>query len=129
DERFHRTLKEELLKRSSFTSIESLQVACNQWREEYNQIRPHCALNLEVPSSRYKVSNREFKNLSPVFEYDEACHVRSVSPNGQVNFKGKTYSIGEVFKGRKVGVHETTIDGIYKIYYRHQLIKELNLKV
>lgn len=44
-ERFHRTLKQEVLKRNKFESFEQAQNAFEQWRIIYNNRRPHEALD------------------------------------------------------------------------------------
>jgi len=49
DERFHRTLKLELLSRQGFNSLTACQAAFNRWRDQYNQIRPHQALGKKPP--------------------------------------------------------------------------------
>jgi transposase InsO family protein len=53
DERLHRTLSEELLSRRRFLDLSDTQQALDQWRHVYNFQRPHEALQLEVPASRY----------------------------------------------------------------------------
>lgn len=128
DERFHRTLKEELLRRSSFESRSSLQQACDEWRTVYNHMRPHCALKLDVPATHYRLSNRAFKNEPSAFEYGADYEVRSIQPNGYVNYRGKCYKVGEVYRKLRVGIRPTQIDGRFDIYYRHQKIGELELR-
>ena len=59
EERFHQTLKVELIERSGgFSSRESCQKALADWREIYNWVRPHESLEMEVPGDRYKSSVR-----------------------------------------------------------------------
>jgi transposase InsO family protein len=53
DERFHRTIVEEVLAGKSFTNLCACQSAFDLWRHIYNFERPHDALGLETPSSRY----------------------------------------------------------------------------
>jgi len=55
EERFHRTLREEVLW-DRFAGLPQCQQRFDVWRSEYNWERPHHALNLEVPGSRYKPS-------------------------------------------------------------------------
>src|SRR5262245_34752257 len=58
EERFHRTLKAEVLDGRSFSDLAEAQRAFDAWREVYNCRRPHEALALDVPASRYKPSCR-----------------------------------------------------------------------
>ena len=63
-ERFHRTLKLELLQGRQFTSLGEVQTHFDAWRAIYNQERPHESLEMEVPMSRYRLSERCFKELN-----------------------------------------------------------------
>lgn len=60
DERFHRTLKAELLVQRHFPSLPVMQQALDEWREIYNTQRPHEGIALSVPSSRYSSSSRAY---------------------------------------------------------------------
>ena len=128
DERFHRSLKAEVLSRHDFTNAHDLQSRCDQWRVLYNQIRPHDALGLEVPVSRYQPSQRAYKEVVAPFEYSEVDAVRTVRSNGQISYRGQVYKLSEAFKGRKVAVRPSSEDGMLLVYYRHQRIAQLYLR-
>ncbi|MCU6667159.1 integrase core domain-containing protein, partial [Enterobacteriaceae bacterium H4N4] len=49
-ERFHRSLKAEVLQGKWFTDSGELQRAFDHWRAVYNLERPHEALNMAVPA-------------------------------------------------------------------------------
>ena len=55
-ERFHRTLKAEVLQGRHFADLPACQEAFDRWRTVYNMERPHQALELAVPISRYAPS-------------------------------------------------------------------------
>ena len=59
EERFHRTLKNELLRYVSIRNLSHAQREFDAFRKEYNEKRPHCALNYAVPADRYRNSERE----------------------------------------------------------------------
>ena len=63
-ERFHRSLKSELLAGTSFTDLEHCQRAFDTWRDFYNLERPHHALQLDTPVSRYLPSPLLPRNLA-----------------------------------------------------------------
>ena len=69
EERLHRTLQEELLNRRIFNSILEIQTSFDDWRNTYNFIRPHEALDMNVPASRYKNSDRSFPEYEVVYSY------------------------------------------------------------
>ncbi len=43
-ESFNGKLRDEVLNRGIFTTLEEAKVLIEQWRREYNQVRPHSAL-------------------------------------------------------------------------------------
>jgi putative transposase len=49
-ESFNGKLRDELLDREIFTTLEEARVLIEQWRREYNQIRPHSALGYRPPA-------------------------------------------------------------------------------
>jgi putative transposase len=49
-ESFNGKLRDELLNREIFTTLEEARVLIEQWRREYNQIRPHSALGYRPPA-------------------------------------------------------------------------------
>lgn len=59
-ERFHCSLKVELLQGKWFKDSDELQRAFDHWRTVYNLERPHEALNMAVPASRYQPSAQQY---------------------------------------------------------------------
>jgi len=49
-ESFFAPLRDELLDREIFTTLEEAKILIEQWRKEYNQIRPHSAKNYRPPA-------------------------------------------------------------------------------
>ena len=49
NERFNGILVEEVLSREVWGSLLEAQVVCEQWRETYNQVRPHGSLGMMTP--------------------------------------------------------------------------------
>ena len=48
-ESFNGKLRDELLDREIFTTLEEAKILIEQWRKEYNQVRPHSAKNYRPP--------------------------------------------------------------------------------
>ena len=128
DERFHGTLNRDLLCGRQWQDIPDLQRAFHHFRHEYNFIRPHDALGLEVPAARYKVSLRSFPESLPPIEYDSGVQVRKVQQKGEISFKGKIVLVGRAFRGYPVGLKSTTTDGIFEVLFCHQTIGQINLR-
>ena len=49
-ESFNGKLRDELLNRDVFTTLLEAQVLIEQWRREYNQVRPHSSLGYRPPA-------------------------------------------------------------------------------
>ncbi len=49
-ESFNGKLMDELLNRVIFTTLEGAKVLIEQWRRDYNQVRPHSALGYHLPA-------------------------------------------------------------------------------
>lgn len=126
-ERFHRTLKREVLQDRRLSNLVQTQAAFDPWRSVYNHQRPHHALEMEVPSSRYVISDRSFVEVTGEFEYSEDMEVRRLhQKTGQFRFHGQGYRLSEAFLDQPVGLSATSEDGVWAIYYCRYQIGELN---
>ena len=126
-ERFHRTLNQEVLQGRCLASLQDAQKAFDPWRSVYNHQRPHHALELAVPASRYRISERPFKEMTTEFQYSDRFEVRKLhSKTGQFRFQGKGYRLSEAFIGQPIGLSPTEADGIWNIYYCRFLVGQLN---
>jgi transposase InsO family protein len=125
-ERFHRTLKLEVLQGRQFSSFEEMQVEFDTWREVYNQERPHESLDLGVPSTRYRASDRSFQEVTTPFEYSDRFLVRRTQRYGQFRFRGSTYRVSEAFSEDSIGLAPTEEEGIWDVYYCRYRIGKLN---
>jgi len=127
DERFHRTLDVDLLRWQHFRDLSHVQKHFDEYRNLYNRERPHQALGLEVPASRYRISARCFPEQLPSIEYDVGDIVRKVNVKGHVKYRGKPYTVGKAFYGYPVAVRATTADGIFNVFFCHQKIAQIDL--
>lgn len=128
DERFHRSLKAELLSRQVFESFAQAKQAIEQWRHLYNALRPHQALAMQPPSSRYAPSPRAYTgHLTPLlYPVDDA--VRKVCELGFVSFKGHNYRLGKAFAGERVGIRPAPHqDGLHDVFYATFRVAQINL--
>lgn len=128
DERFHRTLKVELLRDYAWRDLHECQKRFEHWRDQYNCQRPHEALQMQVPATRYRMSVRPFPEHLPAVEYPADSIIRRVQKNGQIFWHHKGYFVGEAFQGLDVALRPTTTDGSYEVYFWHQQVAKLDLK-
>jgi transposase InsO family protein len=127
DERFHRTLQLEIVSRYSFRDLEHVQSRFDTWRDTYNLERPHEALGMQVPASRYRPSPRSFPESLPSVEYDSTHPIRKVQTDGEIWFKGRPYRVGKGFVGYHVALKPSATEGILDVFFCHQKISQLNL--
>lgn len=127
DERFHRTLKLELLDRQGFSSIEECQIAFDAWRDQYNIVRPHHALGGARPIDRFMPSGRPFSPTLRAIEYDQNDVVRTVNRKGYIAYKGGQLYVGEGLRAKPVAVRPTATDGIFDVYFCHHQVRQINL--
>lgn len=128
DERLHRTLKGELLSKRSFSDREEAQTEFDRWRYAYNYYRPHEALGLEVPASRYSPSVVAYPNRLPEIDYSSDFIVRRVGDKGEVSFRGNDYRVGKAFRGYPVGLKPASADGVFYVYFLEQSVGIINLR-
>ena len=129
DERFHKTLKAELLGESIPWRRAESQRRFDQWRMVYNGERPHETLNMEVPASLYQISPRPFTEKLEEIKYAPQDIVRKVQAGGIISLNGTEYKIPKAFRGERVALRpRTQEDGIMDVFYCRQRIANINLK-
>lgn len=127
DERFHRTLKAEVLRYQHGASLAEWQRHFDHWRVVYNTERPHEALSLAVPASRYQPSQRRYPEQLPAIEYGPADIVRKVRHYGHIKYQGREYHVGSAFYGLHLALRPTTTDGLFDVYFCQHKIGALDL--
>ncbi len=126
EERFHRTLNLEVLQGCIFHDQKHVQQRLGPWREVYNYERPHEALQMKVPASRYQISSRGYHEDPKPFEYDVSFTVRKVGREGRIMLGDQIYNIGKAFAGKCVGMRVTCEDGQWAVYYRTFRIRTID---
>jgi hypothetical protein len=128
EERFHRTLKVEAIGSRQFVDHADCQRVFDPWRDVYNLHRPHEALDLCVPASRYTPATRPFNETPPPIQYASGDTVRRVCDAGRIGYRGQSHPIGKAFAGEKVAIRPTTTDGVMHVFYSHQSVAEIDLR-
>jgi transposase InsO family protein len=128
EERFHRTLKAEVFQGQSFHDVDDCQEAFDRWRHRYNHDRPHEALGLEPPVSRYRLSARGFPETLPPIEYGPGDIVRQVSVKGFISFKNRPIRISKAFRRQPVALRPSREDGVFTVHFCSQQIGLIDLR-
>lgn len=127
DERFHRTLVRELLSRHLFCDVAHAQQCFDPWRETYNRERPHDALALAVPASRYQESPRNFQETPLPIEYHRQDITRRVDVNGRISFRNCLIRVGKALQGQTIALRPSHTDGQLDVFFCHQKVTQIDL--
>lgn len=128
DERFHRTLKREVLRHYAFHDLAQCQRHFDRWREIYNLERPHEALGLKVPARRYQASARAFPETLPAIEYESADVVRKVQAKGELFYRGRTFRIPKALHGYAVALRPSSTDGLLEVIFCTTKVAQIDLR-
>jgi transposase InsO family protein len=114
-ERMHLTLKSETARppRSSFSAQ---QRAFDGFRREYNQERPHEALDNDTPASRYEPSPKSFPNKLPELKYPAHFRLHRAQYNGVISVDGVQFYISNCLDEECLGL-EPVGDGCWNVYF------------
>ena len=82
--------------------------------------RPHEALGLKPPASRWHPSPRGYPDPLPSPDYPERFEVRWVSDAGSFCWKRPMF-IGMALAGKRIGLEEID-DGIWSVYFHRVLL-------
>lgn len=127
-ERFHRSLKAEVLAGRSFATLAHTQSAFKHWRGVYNHERPHDALGLQTPASRYRASPIGYPPALPPIEYPAEDTVALVKHNGEVHFKGHQLRVSSALLRLPIAFRaDPGQDGCYDVYFCRQRFMRLDL--
>ena len=125
-ERFHRSFKAAITHRGGVSRWDQWQQAFDDYRTHYNHKRPHEALAMKPPASRYTPSLRPFNLNPPPWEYPEGAIVRRLSIHGCLTWKGRYYFVCEAMAHEWVAIWE--LEGKLLVQFRHLFVREIDLR-
>lgn len=126
-ERLHETLTKDLIRRRRFLDLRDCQRAFDQFRQDYNQIRPHQGIGDLPPASRYRPSERRLDQVLVPVHYQPGTLVRKVNGAGIISLGGTSYIISQSLAGERVRL-EQVAPNLIRVWFLNQLVKELPLK-
>jgi len=114
-ERMHRTLKE-ATSMPPKSNMYAQQIVMDEFRQEYNNDRPHEALGNLRPSSIYKRSSIEYPKEIPEIEYNDGLLIKKVRTNGELRHKGRFYYVSSALSGERIALRQINDDCI-ELYF------------
>lgn len=126
-ERFHRSLKAEVLSGRHFRTLIEAQAAFDKWREIYNHQRPHEALGYQVPISRYRASPWAFPEKLLEFEYGPDDVLAKVY-DSRFRFRKCYFSIAKGLVGQLIAIRpHPDSEELFKIYFCNHLLRTIDI--
>lgn len=114
-ERMHRTLKAEATQPPGSGPKEQQQ-KFDAFRREYNEVRPHEALEMSTPQQCYQDSPRPMPTRLHSMIYPDRFEVRYVSANGGIRWRKQWVNVSSALVGENVGF-EAIDDGQWDVYF------------
>jgi transposase InsO family protein len=122
-ERFHRSLTAALLRRGTPPEPQR-QTWLDVFRQEYNCVRPHEALQMKTPHQVWTKSLRPYREQPTAWSYPSGSEVKEVDSIGQFRLQGRRHYISKALAGREVGLLE--VEQRILVFYRQTLVCELD---
>ena len=125
-ERFHRTMKQELLNHTSIADIEDARRKLSVWQSKYNNIRPHEALGMKRPADLYTPSQKQFIEKTRPYEYGGEYHVIKVNSWGYVRFDKWQVYLSETMMNQYIEFRPSPDGETFIACYRNFKIAEFD---
>ena len=104
----------------------SAQKIFDEYRNIYNNIRPHHSLDLDVPAKHYERSNREYNPDIKEWEYSKEAEIRKVKETGFFSFANQRYFLSEAFANKEIAVCNSPRKDCIDLYFRQFHIGRIN---
>ena len=124
-ERMHLTLKREATRPPALNFLQQ-QARFDEFIHEFNTERPHEALDMKVPLSRYAPSSRPYNGL-PELDYPLRDRHALVTACGRICLHRKKINISTVLAGQKLGIKKVD-EGIWLVSFMHYDLGYIDLE-
>ena len=122
-ERFHGSLQRAQLRRG--VPEQQRQQWLDDYRYEYNQVRPHQALGMQTPASRWYKSLRPYHSHPAPWQYQPGATVVKVGTAGQIWTERRRWEISYALTGQWVEL--VRLEDRVLVYHCRTVVRELDL--
>jgi transposase InsO family protein len=124
-ERLNGSMEAAMCKRPK-PEAQSWQTWLDAHRQEHNHVRPHEALNMDVPAQHWSPSTRLFQRHPPPWNYEHPENVRLVRQNGSIGLGGRCYFVSRALIGERVQL--TFLDDRVVVYFCRTPVRQFELE-
>jgi hypothetical protein len=114
-ERMHRTLKAAVASPPA-SDWEAQRLMLQAWKKDFNEVRPHEALQMNTPGMLHQPSPRLFPDHVGDPDYPERFDIRRVKTSGTISIENKEVTLGSVLGRECVGL-EPVQDGLWHLWF------------
>lgn len=128
NERFHRSLKAEVLAGRTFMTHREAQTEFERWRELYNNRRPHEGIGMSTPVKQYRPSTRVWPSTIPEPQYGPDDEIVKVDWHGHFTFRGRELKVSRSLEKLSLAARPNAEkDGVFDFYFYQHRVMELDL--
>lgn len=125
-ERFHRSLNDRVRHYGRPDSMADWRKLLDYILNEYNYVRPHEMLDMDIPAQHHYPSSKAYNPDPPEWEYPSGAIVKRLNPKGAMDYNRKRYFVCEALAGEKVQIE--MLENKLVVSFRHMYIREINTK-
>ena len=125
-ERFHRTLSRHLRWQGVPQRFGMMCDALADFREIYNELKPHSSLNRRTPAQCYYPSSRRWDPSPPEWVYPPGAAVKKLTPQGTLHWNGHLYFVSQALPDEHVWCRQ--VDHRLLFNYQDFMVREIDLK-
>lgn len=119
-------MKDELLRSYTPKNIEDAKIVLAEWREQYNNERPHEALGMHCPAEVYEKSKKFYRDTVTPYEYGGQYHVIKVNSWGYVRFDKWQVYLSETMINEYIEFRPSMSGNSFLACYRNFAIAEFD---
>ena len=119
-------MNQELLKNNCFANLKEADMQLQNWRQKYNEVRPHEALGMKPPAQVYMPSTRLYTDAIARYEYDTSCQVYKVNNWGYLRWASSQIYLSETMANAYLEIRPSQSCDSFEVYYRQFKIAEID---
>jgi transposase InsO family protein len=97
----------------------------DDFRQDYNHVRPHEALGMQTPASLWQPSPNPYDPDPPPWLYPEHAELHRLEKTGQLTLNGRRWQVAGALASEQVRL--IRIEQRILVFYRNTLVRELDL--